>query len=523
MKICLPARSGGNPISLNTSRLTIIGANGAGKTRFTATLAASLGDKTFKMSALQAIYNQGSEDPLPGSIDCQYHDAVRRSPLIRPDISGAFDRQIALLINETAIELFAEHLADDNNHIAAPRHRLQTLVNNWEQIFPGNKILLTRGRMLIGNDIGADPFSTNSLSDGEKTVLYHLGAALLAPADAVIFVDAPEMFLHPSSIRPLWDRIEAMRPDCTFIYTTHDLAFAATRVPGDIIWVKGCDSDAATWQYERLQATEGIPEDVFLAIIGERKPVMFIEGDATHSYDARLYPLVFPEYTVKPLGSCDRVIEATRTFNTLRAFHDLDAVGIVDRDRRDSKEVEYLRSRGILVPEVAEIENIFMLEDVVKTIAEINGRDPVRTFDRIKRNLLRLFNANMQQQALEHTRHRIKRSVQTRVDDKFDNIDALEEHLIDLPVMLNPRQIYNKLMMRFARYHDQGNYNAVLRVFNYKPMLVETRVAELCGLERNDRRALIEATLAILRRRDSQAATTIRNAIRAAFTLNADN
>lgn len=519
MKISLPARTGGNPITLNTSRLTIIGANGAGKTRFTATLAASLGGRTYKMSALRAIYDNIGEDPLPGSIDSQYHDAVRRSPLIRPDITGAFERQIALLINETALELFAEHLGDDARDITAPHHRLQTLVNNWEQIFPGNKILLTRGRMLIGNDIGADPFSTNRLSDGEKTVLYHLGAALLAPQGAVVFVDAPEMFLHPSSIRPLWDRIEAMRPDCTFVYTTHDLAFAATRIPGDIIWVKGCDSDAATWQYERIQAAEGIPEDVFLAIIGERKPVMFIEGDATHSYDARLYPLVFPEYTVKPLGSCDRVIESTRTFNTLRAFHDLDAVGIVDRDRRDFKEVEYLRSRGILVPDVAEIENIFMLEDVVKTVAAVNNREPDKAFERVKRNLLRLFNANMQQQALEHTRHRIKRGVQTRVDGKFDNIEALEDHLIDLPGLLNPRDTYNNLMRQFARYHDRGDYAAVLRVFNYKPMLIETRVAELCGLERNDRRALIEAVLAILRRRDTPAATAIRNAIRAAFTL----
>ena len=37
------------------------------------------------------------------------------------------------------------------------------------------------------------------LSDGEKAVLYYAAAVLYAPENAVIFVEAPEMFLHPSS------------------------------------------------------------------------------------------------------------------------------------------------------------------------------------------------------------------------------------------------------------------------------------------------------------------------------------
>ena len=50
------------------------------------------------------------------------------------------------------------------------------------------------------------------------------------------------------------------------------------------------------------------------------------------------------------------MIEATRTFNDLSAFHHLDSHGVVDRDRRDANEVGYLRQRKVFVPEVAEIE-----------------------------------------------------------------------------------------------------------------------------------------------------------------------
>ena len=34
-----------------------------------------------------------------------------------------------------------------------------------------------------------------------------------------------------------------------------------------------------------------------MTLVGVRKPVLFIEGDARHSIDAKLYPLVFKDYT----------------------------------------------------------------------------------------------------------------------------------------------------------------------------------------------------------------------------------
>ena len=64
------------------------------------------------------------------------------------------------------------------------------------------------------------------------------------------------------------------------------------------------------------------------------------------------------------------MIEATRTFNDLSAFHHLDSHGVVDRDRRDANEVGYLRQRKVFVPEVAEIENILMLENVIRAVAK---------------------------------------------------------------------------------------------------------------------------------------------------------
>lgn len=517
MKITLPPRSGAQPLTINERCITVIGANGAGKTRFARQIAQAAGDKAFNMSAIKAIYGRDDEDTSASSVDSLYHAAVAKSALIRPDIRGELNRVIALLINETATNLMAERFSPDDMP-ADQKSKLDTVISYWQRLFPENKILITYGRMLVNSTGNNDIYSTELLSSGERAVMYYLGAALYAPRNGVIIVSSPEMFLHASVVRPLWDHIESLRSDCTFVYVTHDLGFAATRTDSAAIWVRNCDNDTGQWDYERLTSPQSLPDDIFMAILGERKPVLFIEGDGVNSYDAKLYPLIFKEFTVKSLGGCDRVIEATRSFNGLRSIHNLDAFGIVDRDRRDLAEVKYLRGRKVLVPEVAEIENLFMLEDVVRMIAAINHRRPEQAFAKVRRNLLHLFESQINRQALEHTRHRIKKEVAHRVDGKFDNIAALEQHISEMILTINPQGIYQNLVNQFRSYVKSGNYAAVLRVFNHKSMLAETHVASLCGLPGDDKKTYISYILNLLAR-DTDEAETIRAAIRKAFDM----
>ena len=60
MELTLPQRRKGlTPETLSVNDcLVIIGANGAGKTRFTSAIVDSLGDRAYRMSALDALYNR---------------------------------------------------------------------------------------------------------------------------------------------------------------------------------------------------------------------------------------------------------------------------------------------------------------------------------------------------------------------------------------------------------------------------------------------------------------------------------
>ncbi len=524
--IQLPSRSNGTPITLDTpGSIVIIGANGAGKTRFARRLAADLGDRAFHLSALRALYRPADESAATGSIDALYNDMVNRSSILRGDIHGELNRLIALMMHDEMVNLLnfkgARHAGEER--VRLKRTRLDKMIERWQEIFPDSRVLIDSGRMFITNDNGdPGPFSMLRLSDGEKAVMYHLGAALYAPKGGVIIVDNPGLFLHPSTLRLVWDAVEQLRPDCTFVYLTHDLGFAAGRAPGRVVWVRSYNSLAGTWEYDLLNPAEGISEELFMTIVGSRKPVLFIEGDGVNSIDAKLYPLIFKEYTVKSLGSCNKVIEATRAFNDLSAFHALDSRGIVDRDRRDEREVAYLRGKRIFVPDVAEIENLLMLEEVVRAVAVANNRSENQAFAKVHKAMIKLFSADLRAQALLHTRHRVKSIVERRIDGRFNNINNLEEHLNDLVKEINPRGIYEQLCREFRRYVAEGDYDSILRVYNRKSMIPESNVGRHCGLSHGDKNYYINVILNILRTPGSPEADRITRAIRKCLGIDND-
>lgn len=519
MELRLPNKTNtpGPQLLTDAHQVTVIGANGSGKTRFCDQLMRLCGDKAFRLCSMRALFPDTGTEVMPGSIADRFNKLNASNPLLKSLATTEFDKLVHIMLSEEFHDLmrFKTHLLmKEDAHV--PKTKLDTTVKMWQEVFPKNKILRENGKLVFSNEGNSDRYSAFRLSDGEKAVLYYIGAVQYAPRDAVVLVDDPESFIHSSIMTTLWNVIEEIRPDCTFVYNTHNLDFASSRIDNHCIWVRSFDPAALSWDYEVMNSSSHLNEGIYLDILGSRKPVLFIEGDDTHSIDGKLYPLVFREYTVKPLGSCNKVIESVRTFNDLQSFHHLNSWGIVDRDRRDSKEVEYLRAKKILVPNVAEVENILLLEGVIKAVAHHRRRNASEVFERVKRSVLRMFAAELRQQALQHVRHRVKRDVEVRIDKRFTNIGALEEHMVDLVKEIEPRSIYEQLCRQFHTYLQDADYAQVLRVFNEKNMLPDCNVAGLLGLP--DKKAYIQAVLGILKA-GGEDAEAIRSTIKACFGL----
>ena len=506
----------------DNSTVVIIGANGAGKSRFAARMARDAGERAYTLSALKALYQPQTIAQVNESasiIDRRYTEAIATG-MTSPELTSQLDRLLTLLMRDEMLNLIDYKLSRTGAHPdeQLPSTPLDSVIATWQHIFPDNKILISSGSLLfnrVGSD-NSDAYTPVKLSAGEKAVIYYIAALTYAPQGAAVFVDSPEMFLHPTVMQSLWNRLAQLRPDCNFIFTTHDLDFATSRQDAAVIWVRSFDASATRWDYAILPAKTPLTEEIFSAIMGPRKPVMFIEGDGKNSIDSKLYPLIFPDFTIRALGSCNKVIEATRTFNDLNSFHKLDSYGIVDRDRRDVKEVEYLRGKKIMVPEVAEVENILLLEGVIRAVARYCGKNHDRVFGRVKRYIISQFGIEIRTQALLHTRHRVKRIVECRIDGRFNSIAMLENHLRSLPTEINARGMYDNFCARFKKMHNSGDYAAILRVYNQKAMLPGCNVAGLCGLHNKDEYI---ATITKILRLNGPDAESIRTAVRRCFCI----
>lgn len=520
--LTLPPLTGGRrPPELPDARqLSIIGGGGAGKSKFMEELVRLTGDRAYCLSAISAPFPEREESSRPGSIDMLFREAVERQPYMRTDAVSELDKLTYMLFTDEF-----EYLLSMKQEYFMPGHagrkprlqptRLDRLTGLWERVFPGNHIVRTKGTMMFATRAGDDLISADRLSQSEQTVLYYAAAVLYAMPGAVIFVDSPSLFLHPTVLNNLWNSIEELRPDCTFVYNSVDVEFVSSRTRNVSVWVKSYDAENQAWDYDVLPPGD-MREELFVDLIGTRKPVLFIEGDMRHSIDARLYPLVFPDCTVRPLGSCDKVIETTRTFNDLKTMHHLESRGVVDRDRRTEPEVEYLRRKSVMVPDVAEVENLFLLEDVIKAMARSRRRNPEKVASSVRKAVIAEFKRKFDEQALQHVRHRVKRMVECKIDARFSCITAMETHLRGLITMLRPRAQYNELRSEFQDYISRGDYAGILKVFNHKPMLGESGVARMLGFKSKDE--YIAGVLSVLKQGGVEA-DMIRDAVRRCFRV----
>ncbi len=456
--LTLPPRHGSSePVRLpNSGHVSLVGASGSGKSRFMEEMIVSAGPRARRVSAVD-----DAVPPVPTALHPTFPEAL-------VDLAGTNPRAFSHLRRE------------------------------WEALFPGNLIIIdpdSEPGLSFRTSAGDDRIEISRLSRGENASLTYLFQVLTAPRGAVLFVDSPTLFLHPALSVPLWNVAERLRPDCRFVYDTSDPAFVGSRVSNTVIWVRSYFSRTADWDYELLPSSDSAR--AFVDLIGTRRPVLFIEGDAEHSIDSRLYSLVFPEYTVRPLGSCDKVIETTRTFRFLSRYHNLETLGIVDRDRRSDSEVDYLRKRSVMVAEVAEIENIFLTEGVVRVMAEARGLNPETAFRNVRDIVYHLFSSMYEAQALQHTRHRMKRDVERKIDGRFTCITALELHIKGLIHTLHPRDCYNTLLREFTDLVHRRDHAGILRVFNHKPMLTATPIPRLLGFDNAE--DYIAGVLSVLR------------------------
>lgn len=374
---------------LETGKTTIIiGANGSGKTRLAVYLEEQLGERAHRIAAHRALNLNPNIEKIPEvkakqglfygnpewATDISQRKSARWNNKSSTYLLNDFDRLIQYLFaqqNNFAVENHQKR--NRGEEITNSKTKLDILQEVWERLLPLKKLHITADDIRVSSiGIESADYSASEMSDGERAVFYILGQVLSANEDSILIFDEPELHIHKSIISNLWDEIEKLRPDCSFLMITHDIEFAATRVAKKYV-IRNYYSDPA-WDISEIPDSE-LDEQTITLILGSRKPILFVEGEKT-SLDMETYRLCYPEWTVIPKGSCKDVIQAVsslRKLNEDMPILNIKCAGIVDRDTRDSSQIQELEEKGIKVLPCSEIENIFSLSSVANEVLKIEG------------------------------------------------------------------------------------------------------------------------------------------------------
>lgn len=421
--------------------MIFVGANGGGKTRLAVEIEKKLGEEAHRISAHRAL----TLNPAVPKISERQalsglrvgHSAENASVHHRQGhrwhgqeavvLLNDFDFLIQSLFADQANKSLDTHKRNRaGDHTRASPTNFERLIEIWNRLLPHRNLKITGDDILVTINNSAAEYKASDMSDGERAIFYMIGQALTAAPNSVLIIDEPELHVHRSIMSKLWDELEAARPDCGFIFITHDLEFAAARVAQKFV-IRDY-TPAPSWLIEPVSENNGFDEATITLILGSRRPVLFVEGKPD-GLDAAIYRCCYPEWTVIPRESCESVIHSVITLRRNAELTRVTCAGIVDADAYTQDEIEFLNRHRIAVLPVSEIENLILLPSVSRAIGEHEGYRGIALDRRLDKLRDEIFQAATQPGAIDavvarHCRRRVDRMLK-KMD--FSNYDTVEE------------------------------------------------------------------------------------------------
>ncbi|EPL7677014.1 ABC transporter ATP-binding protein [Elizabethkingia anophelis] len=467
-----------NKIGYFDNNVVAIGANGSGKTTLSNKFKTYLQNNGVVISAQRILLVPNFDsiaNPTKTAIDLKEYQ-------IR-DKSNKSDGEFNYLQKEFGIvlkNLLADNISVGNLYrkkaieskksgedIEDPQYtNLDITFEIWNSLIEHRTISCDDGINIKAKAANGDPYPAIQMSDGEKVMLYLIAQVLQAPKDGFIVVDEPEMYLHKTILKKLWDLLEAKRTDCIFIYLTHDLDFATSRTTAKKIWIKSF-THPNKWDIEDIP-TDEIPETLMFELLGSRKNILFCEG-VKGSIDERIYSILFPELTIMPVGSCFDVMNHTKAFNKLLNVN-TNAFGLIDSDHHDTARLEKLKENNVFSFNVAEVENLFLDEEFLKILAKQILADEAN-IELIKSDVIKELDKLKELQASNYVSTKINYYFTDSDVSKGNDLAKLSSNYQDFIDKIKISDWHAERISELEKIVSDSDYNKALISFNNKGII----------------------------------------------------
>ena len=470
-------------ISKVASTTVIIGANGAGKSSLINELRKNSIDEMYVLPAQKLLYfvsnihNRNNIEQENYILDLKKtnikYDTIDLYPSnIEENFSNTFTNLITLLVKDVMVVATYKFRGQNDSSLSL----WQKLEKIWYKIKPEISFEIDPIKIIVNVEKNHSKYSINGLSDGERCILFYIGNVLLAPENSYSIVDEPETFLNAAVYNELWDLLISERPDCQFIFASHNMDFVQSRTNATYIWCKKFEAPYDL-DYQVLEETQEMPLSLLTEVSGTRKPILFCEGTKT-SIDYQIYSKLFSEFCfVKPVQGHKQVIQHTKAYNDLQHIHGNTAYGIIDNDWMDESSIQVYKEQNIFVLPFNEVEMMLVDEAVVKSCLPFDDdKEKQRKFENFQRSII---------ESCEEKKEKIiSIALKKRLDEFMEShfIEKSEPNEHDAHVFLDSiasefdvASTFNKINSIVVESLASSDFSRILKIGNLKKEIIDYR------------------------------------------------
>ena len=467
--------------NLNT---VIVGKNGSGKSSFASFFKNSFSDNIVVIPAqkylvYKPLYDLKSLSMNRGTLgEVQYrnHIGELRESInvddVLTNLESIFSKLIITFCNEEIKKGLNYYYKRSTE---GAENSLLIQVNNiLANIIPGIQVQINSDCRCINILKAGNIYNVNAMSDGEKVTLYYILHVILASEDSYIIVDEPETFLNTSVANRLWNSLEEIRPDCKFIYLSHNIDFIMSRKLAKLIWCVEYIYPN-NWILEDVEFQDNLlPKELIISLLGTQKTILFCEGIIDEVSDYSFYSTLFSDKVfVYPVGGHREVIQYVRKFNSSLLNGYYKAVGIIDHDFLTEEKIDdYLKDKIFTLP-FNEIEMALLCDELLESIVslyanEITTKEKIANF---KEEAFDLLKKNKDKIVSQNVKFYIEEQINTFKISNAQNIETITDEFYKWFNKLKEKDLFKMYDDKINSIIEGKDYNEFLKISSLKSEL----------------------------------------------------
>lgn len=456
------------------NNIVAIGANGSGKTSLSNKLKVYLKNNGVVISAQRILLVPAFDslhNPLKTAQELRNNQMIDKSNKNQSNFNHLQQEFSIVLKNLLADNIKASNVyrlsafqqSEKRELISNPtKTNLDRTLEIWNSLIEHRLINCTDGMNINAESENKSQYPLVQMSDGEKVMLFLIAQVLQAPSSGFIIIDEPEMYLHKTILKKLWNILEKERQDCIFIYLTHDLDFATSRTTAKKIWIRSY-TFPETWEIESIPEND-LPESLLLELLGSRKNILFCEGKKG-SLDEKIYNILFQNFTITPVENCFSVINYTKAYNKLN--NTTKAYGIIDSDHHELSRLKKLESENIFSFSMAESENLFLDEEFLKILAkQLLLEESI--VEKIKADIINELQKTIELQLSNYVSAKINYYFKDSHVSKGNTLKILNENYSKFTAEVKIQDWYSQRESELKKIIENRDFSKILSVFNHK-------------------------------------------------------